>query len=192
MDVDQSIVELSEKLDAWCNGFFGLLESKDGVEQRNVLLRGVAIVKELDSLKAKGLAAISAVVARQNMIAEDDRSASLIQVFGFSARLADMLHDELLDTDGETKVWRLMDAVVIALDAVGSGRAALAAHLDHPDAGVCVAAGAYLIDLMPDRVIPILRYIEEKANWTSCNFRAHWLLLAWKLDGKSRFNNLSE
>jgi hypothetical protein len=86
-----------------------------------------------------------------------------------------------------------MDGIVLALDAIGSGRAALAVLLDHADPGVRALAAVYLIDLMPERIVPMLRQIEEEEEMRgrSARFRAHWTLLAWELDGKSRFNSLS-
>jgi hypothetical protein len=192
MDIDQAIVQLGEKLDAWWDGFSQLLYSEDRVAQGNALVRGFEIAKEFDRLKADGLATITALLDRHDPVADDERAASLIRGFEFGARLADTLHDEFRDTaDGETKVVRLMDAIVIALDRIGSGRAALAVLLDHPDPGVRALAGAYLIDLMPDRVGPILRQIDETAGARSAGFRAHWALLAWQREGRSRFNSLN-
>jgi hypothetical protein len=189
MDVDKSIVRLGEKLDAWWDGFSPMLDSEDRVAQGEALLRGFAIAKEFDRLKADGLAAITALLDRHDSVADEERVASLIRGFEFGARLADTLHDEFRDTaDGETKVVRLMDAIVKALDTIGSGRAALATLLDHPDPGVRALAGAYLIDLLPERVGPILRQIEEEARGRSAGFRAHWALLAWQREGKSRGN----
>jgi hypothetical protein len=43
---------------------------------------------------------------------------------------------------------------------------------------------------MPERVVPILHQIEEKKDASSALFRAHWALLGWELEGKSRFNSL--
>ena len=57
---------------------------------------------------------------------------------------------------------RLTDGIVKALDRIGSGRAALAVLLDHRDPGVRALAGVYLIDLLPERVSPILRQVEEE------------------------------
>jgi hypothetical protein len=193
VDIDEAIVRLGEKLDAWWNGFSPLLDSEDHATQGKTLLRGFEIAKEFDRLKADGLAAITALLDRHDPVADDERAASLIHGFEFGTRLADTLHDEFRDTaDGETKVVRLMDAIVKALDRIGSGRAALAVLLDHPDPGVRALAGAYLIDLMPDRVGPVLRQIEENASGRSAGFRAHWALLAWQREGKSRFNYLSK
>lgn len=54
-----------------------------------------------------------------------------------------------------------MNDIAGALDGMGAGRASLAVLLHSPDARVRASTGAYLIKLMPDRVLPILREIEE-------------------------------
>jgi hypothetical protein len=40
-----------------------------------------------------------------------------VRGFELGAKLAHALHDELLDTNGETKVMRRLDAIFMALDA---------------------------------------------------------------------------
>jgi hypothetical protein len=189
MDVDARIVELGAKLDEWLDGNLVTLASPVHAKQAEALLRGFDITRELERIKARGLKAITALINRHDQ-ADDGRAASLIRGFEFSAKLAHSLHDELLDTDGETKIWRLMDAIVLALEKIGSGRAALAVLLDRPDAGVRVSASWYLIDLMPERVVPLLREIDEKNEGKSADFTAHWGLLAWERERKSRFNSL--
>jgi len=42
------------------------------------------------------------------------------------------------------------------------------------------------------RAGPLLKEIDEKSDGTSVSFTAHWDLLAWKREPKSRFNYLSE
>ena len=190
MGIDESIVQLGAKLDQWFVENIATFASQDRVAQGKALLRGFEIAKQLDRLKADGLAAITSLLNRAASVAEDERAASLMGAFEFGSRLADTLHDELLDTDGETKVWRLMDAIVQELNTIGRGRAALADLFDHLDAGVRASAGAYLIDLMPDRVVPMLREVDEKEDANSAHFNAHWTLLAWKCERKSRFNYL--
>jgi hypothetical protein len=192
MEIDEAIVQLAEKLDAWWEDDISpLLDSKDRVAQAKALLSGFELVKEFDRLKADGLAAITALLARQDEATKEQRTASLIRGFEFGAKLADTLHDEIRDiVNGETKVLRLMDEIVKALDTIGAGREALAVLLDHPEPGVRSSAGAYLIDLMPQRVIPILRQIEERRDASSASFRAHWILLNWEREGKSRYNYL--
>jgi hypothetical protein len=192
MEVDELIVQLGEKLDAWWARFSAMLDSDDRVAQSKALLHGFEIAKEFDRLKIEGMGAITALLNRSNWSSDDKRAASLIQGFEFGARLADTLHDEFSDTaDGETKVVRLTDAIVKNLDTIGSGRAALAALLDHPDVGVRALAGIYLIDLMPERVVPMLREINEQRQGRSAGFRAFIALLGWERERKSRFNYLS-
>lgn len=185
MEVDELIVQLGEKLDAWCDGFFAMIDSKDRAAQGEALLRGIEIAKELDGLKAKGLAAITALLNRRDPVTDNERAASLIQGFEFAAKLACTLHDELLDVAGETEVLRLMTAIDGKLASIGSGRMALTVLLDHPDARVRALAGE-LLRLMPDRVLPILRDIEEKEHGNSAHFTAYNAILYWQHEGKPR------
>jgi hypothetical protein len=180
MELDETIVQLGDRLDTWCDGFFAMLDSKDRVAQGNALLGGIEIVKELDRLKAKGLAAIKALLFRQHAT-EDERVASLVRGFEFAAKLRHTLSDELMDTDGVNKTVDLTNSIADALDATSSGRAALAVLLDHSDARVRASAGAYLANSMPERVIPILRAIEEHERGNSAHFTAHWAVLDWEL-----------
>jgi hypothetical protein len=191
MEIDESIAQLGEKLQEWFYGNVPTFASDDRQAQAEALLCGFEMVKEFDRLKADGLAAITALLTSQDVTTKEQRVASLIRGFVFGTRLADTLHDEIRDiVDGETKVLHLMDEIVKALDTIGAGREALAVLLDHPEPGVRSSAGAYLIDLIPERVIPILQQIEERRDASSALFRAHWTLLAWEREGKSTYNYL--
>ncbi len=192
MDTNTSIVELGSKLDEWFQSNQATFASQDPQAQANAVFRGFEIVKELDRLKSEGMAAIMRLLSSRAPPASREHVASLVRGFEFGAKLAHSLHDELLDTDGETKVLRLMDAIVLALNAINPGRAALTALFESPNAGVRASAGAYLIDLMPDRVIPFLKEIDERSDGSSASFTAHWALLAWERERKSRVNYLSE
>ena len=185
MKIDESIVQLGAKLDEWFDGNRATFASQDRMAQGKSLLRGFQIAKELDRLKADGLAAITALLNLHDPSASDKRVASLVQGFEFAARLADTLHDELLDTDGEGKVVQLMNGIAKTLDGMGSGRTALAILLDSPNPGVRAAAGAYLVRLMPDRVLPILHEIEANEGGSSAGFNAHWAIVRWERESKA-------
>lgn len=192
MEVKESFVKVGEKLDNLWDELSGMLDSEDRAAQGKALLRGFEIVKEFDRLKAEGMATITALLNRSDSVSDDERAASLIRGFEFGARLADTLHDEFRDiADGETKVVRLLDEIVKALNAISPGRVWLAKLLHHPDAGVRALAGAYLIDLMPDHVIPILQQVEDSEDANCAHFRAYNTLLCWKLERKSRFSGLA-
>jgi hypothetical protein len=184
MEADESIVRVGQKLDAWWDVFSAMLDSEDRVAQGKALLHGFEIVKEFDRIKAEGLAAITALMARHDSMTSDERAVSLIRGFAFAAKLAATLHDEFSDVEGETKIAHLMQATVQELDAIGSGRAVLAVLLDDPEPTVQASAGARLIKLMPERVIPILRDIEQNEHANSAHFTAYWTLLRWDREGK--------
>ena len=120
MDVNQSIMQLGARLDAWWDRFCPLIDSDDRVAQAKALLSGFEIAKEFDRLKTDGLAAIQTLLDDCNAPSGDKGGKSLIGGFEFGARLANILHDEFLDTDAETKVMRLLDAIVIALNGMAS------------------------------------------------------------------------
>lgn len=185
MDIDQMIVQLGARLDKWLDGNLASLASNDRPSQIKALLAGVDLLNELDRLKASGLAALKELLNNRASVPQEERRRALVRGFEFAAKLQHALHDELLDTDGETEVARLKHAVVDALDGSASSRASLSELLDHSDAGVRASAGAYLINLMPERVIPILREIEEKEEGLSADFTAHWVLLDWDLKQKA-------
>jgi hypothetical protein len=190
MDADETIIQLGAKLDQWSDELFAKLDMMDRATQAKELLAGIQILREFDRLKAQGLAAIEALLDGQDATTDDERVASLTRGFEFAAKLQATLKDEFSDTDGIIKVDRLMDAIVRALAATHSGRAVLAPLLDHADMSVRAFAGQYLIDLMPDRVIPILREIDDRNEGLCADFKAHWVLLTWERERRGRFNAL--
>jgi hypothetical protein len=191
MELEESIVQLGAMLDAWWAGFSTMLHSEDRAAQGKALLQGFDIAKELDRLKADGLAAITALLTRQNAdaVTQAERVASLLQGFAFGAKLASTLHDEFRDTKAETEVVHLMLEIVNVLDTIDPERIALAKLLDDSDPRVRVFAGAHLIKSIPERVIPILREIKEKEDANSAHFNAYWTLLRWEREGKHAATN---
>jgi hypothetical protein len=190
MEIDRSITQLAAKLDAWLDRSLPVFSSQDPAASGRAIRRGIAIIREFDRLKAEGIAAIQAVLNRQIPDSGSENKASLIRTFEFGTKLSDALYDEFLDTDGGNNVRRLLDQIVLNLDRTGAGRASLDVLFDNADVGVRASAGAYLIDLMPERVIPMLRDIDEAGGGKRADFGAHWTLLAWEREGRSRFNSL--
>ena len=182
MEVDE-ISRLAEKLDAWFDGILPLLESNDAAAQSKALLDGVEIAKEFDRIKEEGIAVLNALLNRQDNA--DGRVASLVQGFAFGVQLLGALY-ELGDTDGGNKGAHLVRDVVKKLDAIEPGGVSLAALLDHPDDVVRVYAGQYLIDRMPERVVPALRSIDEKNDGRHASMRAMTVLFPWDGDQKEK------
>lgn len=184
MEIDELIARLGAKLDKWFDENRSTFVSENKKQQAYALLGGFPLVKELDRLKADGLAAIRLLLNPAHLGTPAEYAESLVRGFEFATKLADALHDELLDTDGETKVVHLMNEIASTLDGIGAGRAALAILLDNPSLGVRAAAGAYLIKLMPSRVVPILREIEDTERGSSAGFNAHSAIIRWERESK--------
>jgi hypothetical protein len=185
MKIDESISQLAEKLDAWVDRLLPLLESSDTAAQSKALAEGVGILNELDRLKEEGIAALNALLNRQDNT--DGRVAFLVQGFGFGVQLLGALY-ELGDIDGGNKVADVVRDVVRKLDAMEPGGVSLATLLDHPDDVVRVYAGQYLIDRMPERVVPVLRSIDEKNDGSHATIRAMTILFPrdWEQKEKER------
>lgn len=189
MQTDKVLADLAAKLDAWFDGSSDAFASEERSAQARAIIRGVAIVNELDRVRSEGLATLNRLVKGRDAATHVERTVALVRGFEFGAKLRHALHDEMLDTDGETKVAHSMHAIVKALDETTSGRIALAELLDHADPGVRASAGAYLIDMMPDRVVPVLRQIEKTNEGSSAGFSAHWVLLDRDLKSQKRVAN---
>ncbi len=72
--------------------------------------------------------------------------------------------DDNLSKDAETH----LQTILSGLDAIEpEGRMALVPFLDSHDLDVRACAAAALLDLIPDRAIPVLRDLME--NWTDTN-----------------------
>lgn len=185
MNFDESIALLGEKLDAWLDSHQAAFASQDRAAWAKALLGGFAITNELDKIKAEGLAAIALLLDAQHGTPAEKRTASLVRAFSFAAQLKAALHDELGDTDAYNELVLKMNTIATTLDESPPGRAALAVLLDHAKDSVRASAGAYLVDLMSGRVVPILREIDQKGGGASAYFTAHWALLDWELKQKA-------
>jgi hypothetical protein len=186
MKIDESISQLAEKLDAWFDGILPLLDSNDTVAQSKALAQGAGILNEFGRFKEEGIAVLNVLLNRQDN-ADDRVVASLVQGFVFGVQLLGALY-ELGDTDGGNRVADLVRDVVRKLDAIEPGGDNLAALLDHPDDLVRVYAGQYLINRMPERVVPVLRSIDEKNDGSHATIRAMTILFPrdWEQKQKER------
>jgi hypothetical protein len=180
------IAKVGEQLANWFADNVSTFQADDRAAHGKAILKGIAIVKELNQLKADGLAAITAVLKDQDVSTDSERITNLVRTFAFAQKLAAALHDELLDIDGETKVLRLVRVIVDKLDTIGPGRVALEGLLDDPDPVIQASAAAFLIQIMPDRVVPILRAIEQNERGKGISVRAGWALSSWEIETKRR------
>jgi hypothetical protein len=186
-DREDAIAKLGEELAAWFEAGLSPLGLPAGVPHGRASDRALRIFRQVQRLKRLGLKAIRKRLTGIHSTPEDRQVASLIETFAFSARLAATLHDELLDTNGANKIVLLMNEVAAALDATSQGRSALGELLSHSNPRVRASAGAYLLikNLLPERVVPVLRAIDERNEGNRADFTAHWALLDWELKQKA-------
>jgi hypothetical protein len=170
-------------MDAWARTHLDAPSTKDNAV--NFFVGAVELIRDLELLKAEGMAAITAMLNKQGGTTQSERAASLVRCFECAAKLKHALSDTV-DTDGANQVIHLMGAIVSQLEAIGVGRTALTALLDDPNAGVRASAAAWLVNLMPDRALPVLRAVEESEFANSAHFTAHWAILGWELEGKDK------
>lgn len=149
---------------------------------------GTAIVEAARKLKAnenemaaagqKLRAAMVAAFEKAKAVTDPDaRTAELVAAFEFTAKAQYEAFDVLGDEETGNAAIAQSHAISKALDAIPPGRrAALAALLDSPDDGVLVKAAVHLKKLMPERVDPILREIDERQGGSSIGFTAMWAL----------------
>lgn len=183
MNFDEAIAALTEKFDAWIDNDLAAFRSQDRTAWAKALLAGFAITNEIDKLVAEGSASIALLLDDRHGTPVEERTASLVRAFAFAAQLKAALH-ELGDTDSSNELVLKMNGIADMLDETPAGRAALAVLLDDPKDSVRATAGAYLVDLMPDRVVPILREIDQRDEGSSADFTAHWALRGWELKQK--------
>jgi hypothetical protein len=187
MNTEDKIAKLAEDLDEWFEEGRSTLAVPDRFAQGRAMDRGVAIVRKLEQLKAGAQKTLKSSIVNGVSAPDQERVASLIKAFNVGAKLAAALHDELLDTDGANKIVLLMNDIAAALDATSQGRSALAQLLDNADSRIRASAGAYLLirNLMPERVVPVLRAIDQRNEGRSADFTAHRALLDWELRQKA-------
>ena len=188
MSIDDQISAFAAQLDRWFADFAAkLLQPGDETAEIKTRVAGLKLLKQFDELKSQGLASLATLSNFTDVASESERIETLLRGFERAARLGGISND-LQDWDGVKQTDHIMDDIVVALVAIGPGRTLLVPLLKHDDARVRVLAGRYLIDLMPDRVVPILEKIDKEGDGSSDGFSAFLVLQVWEVERRGRFN----
>jgi hypothetical protein len=188
MSIDEQISAFAAQLDRWFVDYAAeLLQPDDEAAEIKRLAEGLSLLKRFDDLKNQELAALATLLNPADVVSESERFKALLCGFERAARLR-ALSREMADLDGVKQIDHIMDNIVVALAAIGPGRTLLVPLLEHDNAPIRVFAGRYLIDLMPDRVIPILEKIDKEGDGSSDGFSAFLVLQAWEVGRRGRFN----
>ena len=188
MSIDEQISAFAAQLDRRFADFAAkLLQPGDETAEVKTRVAGLKLLKQFDELKSQGLASLATLSNFADVASESERIETLLRGFERAARLGGISND-LQDWDGVKQTDHIMDDIVVALVAIGPGRTLLVPLLEHDNARVRVLAGRYLIDLMPDRVVPILEKIDKEGDGSSDGFSAFLVLQAWEVERRGRFN----
>ena len=190
MSIDDQISAFAARFDKWFLDTIIKSYSDDDVAQFKTFVVGIKLLAQLDDLRNQGLATLTTLLSCSDFASEDERINGLLRGFERAARL-EAISDIMADLDGMKQIDGVMDEIVVALSAIAPGRTLLVPLLEHDEARIRVFAGRYLIDLMPDRVIPILKKIDEDGDGSSDGFAAFLVLQAWEVEHGARFNSIA-
>lgn len=179
MDMDELLQEeRTERLMQEMEQALGGLKP-DAVDDLEGMRRLMARLSELDreqkAIQAAQTAALTGLVddqPRANPGAEAERIARLVRAFEFTAELGRIAGDVICDTDIKNQWTDQRSRIVAILDAVDPQRQHLVPLLEHPLPDVRACAAAYLMKVMPERALSVLRAIHDSyrgfnAGWTA-------------------------
>ena len=94
---------------------------------------------------------------------DEDKVAQLLQAFSIGAKLVGLWDDAMGNVAISTRFERKLYKVRNSLYAIGGGRlSALSVFLSDDNPNVQVAAAARLMELMPERCVPVLKYLGRR------------------------------
>lgn len=191
MSIDDQISAFAAQLDRWFLDVATESYSDDEIAQFKTTVSGIKFLKQFDDLKSQGLATLATLLNHSDFASEGERINALLRGFERAARL-EAVSDDMVDPDGLKQIDGVMDDIVVALSAIGPGRTLLVPLLEHENARIRVSAARYLIDLMPNRVIPVLEKINKEEDGSSDGFAAFLVIQAWEVEHRGRFNSIEE
>jgi hypothetical protein len=143
--------------------------------QQRLYLRIMEIETELKAIRSTQQAALNGLIEEKPSAApagEAERIARLLHAFEFAAQLGRIAGDVICDSEYSNQWTGQANRIVTVLDAVDPGRQHLIGLLDHPLPDVRALAGAYVMEVNPERALPVLRAVHASerglnAGWTA-------------------------
>jgi hypothetical protein len=191
MSIDDQISTFAAQLDKWFLDTAIASYSDDEAAQFKTFVAGIKLLKQFGDLRSRGQATLATSLNHSALASERERISALLRGFERAAMLEAICGD-LVDLEGMKQIDRAMDDIVVELSAISPGRTLLVPLLEHDNVRIRVFAGRYLIDLMPDRVIPILEKINKDGDGSSDGFSAFLVLQAWEVERRGRFNAIED
>jgi hypothetical protein len=156
---------------------------------RPIIVRMAEIERDLKAIQSSQMATLTGLIddrPRGDPGGEAERIARLLRAFEFSARLKKIASDVICDSDIQDQWVDQSNKIVTVLDAVDPGRQHLIGLLDHPIPDVRASAGAYVMEVAPERALPVLRAVYESERGFSAGWTAFWPLEMYDVERKKK------
>ncbi|HLG87710.1 MAG TPA: hypothetical protein VKZ79_11005 [Alphaproteobacteria bacterium] len=140
---------------------------------KKLLMRSLRIRKQIDDYMTAQENELSTLMNVSGLTDDDARVEQLLGAFVLGGRLRHIHYDVLGDEDGRNRVTGKVYEIPRMLDSMTpKRRPALADLLDHPHPDVRAMAAGSLLDLMPERAVPVLEEIHNEFRGTSAGLVA--------------------
>ena len=189
--VTLDLAPLEERVDRLFDRFLTVLPQIADAAKRNDTDAQVAALKEMQPIRAGLLEALSELQSEIARLHERAMSAprdekhvpNLVQWFKACARIDVFASDILPDVELVNACRRAKYDIVQTLDTIPPGRKpALQPLLTDSDPGVRIDAAIFLLDVMPDQVLPLLRDVDVKKDGLAPTLAADFALLRYKVE----------
>ena len=156
----------------------------DQKAQVDIVLKMARIKQEVEAALSEQRAAVVTLLDRARQATTDDeRAAELIRAFVLLTRHSYIAKEELGDVNASNETVDQRDTIARQLDAIGSGRRRdLAPLLEDADPRIRQAAAGWLLRIMPEPALPVLRDLAEKERGTTAGSRASMTLMMYDSD----------
>jgi hypothetical protein len=157
--------------------------------QRKLYSRMREIDTELKTIRSRQQAALNSLIEERPSVDPDgeaERITRLLRAFEFAAQLGRIAGDVICDSQYSDQWTEQRKRIVTVLDGVDPGRLHLIGLLDHPIADVRAAAGAYVMEVAPERALPVLRAVCESEDGLNAGWTAYWPLRMYEGEQKKK------
>ncbi len=182
---EAKIEKMSESLMPDFAAFNEATEKNDDEAHRRILARMVNTQREIDRWLATQAAKMSSALDVSSLRSDEERIAQLLQAFAFGGKLARICTDIIGDAKAGNKAEEQAYGAGHAIKAIDTdGKLPLAVFLDDPDPSVRAIAASLLVEIIPDRALPVLEEIVKVNSTDSAGLTAFWALTMHKIDLK--------
>jgi hypothetical protein len=173
------IEQLMQELEQFPGKFAAPSAAGDLDALRQLMMRVGEVDRELKAIQSSQMATLTGLIVDRpspERAGEGERIARLLRAFELVAELRRVADDVIGDTNIKNQWTRQGNRIVTILDAVDPQRRQLIPLLKHPLPDVRALAGVYLMEVMPERALPVLRAVYDSHRGLSAGWTAFFVL----------------